>query len=107
MQGGYAYNDGTFHYDGQVALTSGKLVDYQFGNYVKGTFSDVSLNVGDADSYREWAYETASGVTVSLALGDSKALVITDLDNSFVVINVLTGMARQRFRVLCHHRRRS
>ncbi len=97
MQGGYAYDDGTFLYDGQVALTSGKLVDYQFGNYVKGTFSDVSLNVGDADSYREWQFETSSGVTVSLALGDSKALVITDLDNSFVVINVLTGTAGSDF----------
>jgi hypothetical protein len=91
MLGGYVYNDGTFHYDGEATLFSGASFSYQFENYVKGTFSDTCLNVGDADSYQEWQYETKSGVTVSLALGDSKALVIADLENSFLTVNVLTG----------------
>ncbi len=95
--GGYVYNDGTFHYDGQLALQNGKMIAYQFGNYVKGTFSDVYLNVGDADSYREWRYTTASGIEVSLALGETKALVIVNLENSFVTINVLTGTAGSDF----------
>ena len=91
MLGGYVYNDGTFHYDGQIVLPGGLSFGYQFGNYVKGSFSDVYLNVGDADGYREWQYKTASGVSVSLALGEEKALVIADLENSFVTINVLAG----------------
>ena len=95
--GGYVYNDGSFHYDGEAALQNGKIIDYQFGNYVKGTFSDVYLNVGDADSYREWQYTTSSGVEVSLALGESKSLVIANLENSFVAINVLTGSAGSDF----------
>jgi hypothetical protein len=95
--GGYVYNDGSFHYDGEVALQNGKIIDYQFGNYVKGTFSDVYLNVGDVGRYREWQYTTAGGVTVSLALGESKSLVIANLENSFVTINVLTGSAGSDF----------
>ncbi|SHI07270.1 hypothetical protein SAMN02745823_02244 [Sporobacter termitidis DSM 10068] len=88
---GYVYEDGAFQYDGEAVLTTGKIVQYQFGNYVKGTFSDVYLNVGDASKYQEWQYATQSGATVSLALGENKALVILDLPESFVVINVLGG----------------
>jgi hypothetical protein len=89
--GGYVYNDGTFQFDGEAVLKNSKHIDYQFGNYVKGTFSDTYLNIGDADAYTEWAYKTGSGVSVSLALGDGKALVIADLPDSYVVINVLSG----------------
>ncbi|GAE90333.1 UvrB/UvrC motif-containing protein [Acetivibrio straminisolvens] len=88
---GYVYDDGTFHYDGEALLRNGTHIDYQFGNYVKGTFSATYLNVGDASSYTEWEYKTSSGQKVSLALGDTKALVIADLQNSYVAINVLTG----------------
>lgn len=88
---GYVYNDGTFHFDGEALLKNGRKIDYQFGNYVKGTFSDTYLNIGDASSYAEWEYKTGSGQKVSLALGDTKALVIADLKNSYVVINVLSG----------------
>jgi hypothetical protein len=49
------------------------------------------LSVGDVRDYREWVYETASGVPVTLALGSSKALVVADLPDSFVTINVLAG----------------
>ena len=97
MQGGYVYNDGTFHYDGMAVLKSGAVIDYQLGNYVKGTFSDTYLNVGDAATYREWTYTTSSGVTVSLALGEGKALVIADLPGSFVTVNVLAGTSEDAF----------
>jgi hypothetical protein len=90
--GGYAYDDGSFHYDGE-AFISGSKISYQLGNYVKGTFSDTYLNIGDADSYEEWSYKTSSGVPVYLALSESKALVIADLKHSFVTINVLSGTA--------------
>lgn len=94
---GYVYNDGTFHYDGMAVLQDGAVVNYQLGSYVKGTFSDTYLNVGDADSYREWTYQTACGVTVSLALGGGKALVIADLPDSFVTVNVLAGAMEDSF----------
>ena len=97
MLGGYVYNDGTFHYDGMAVLFDGSVIDYQLGNYVKGTFSDTYLNVGDASAYSEWTYKTASGVAVSLALGGGKALVIADLPDSFVTVNVLAGTTEDTF----------
>jgi hypothetical protein len=94
MLGGYVYNDGTFHYDGEAVLYTGTTISYQFGNYVKGTFSDTYLNIGDAAGYDEWQYAAKSGVTVSLALSQDKALVTLDLPKSFVVINVLGGTTK-------------
>jgi hypothetical protein len=89
--GGYVYNDGSFQYDGNLILDSGASVGYQFGRYVKGTFSSTYLNVGDADSYDEWEYTTVSGVKVNLALGNDKSLIIADLGSSFVTVNILDG----------------
>lgn len=88
--GGYVYNDGTFQYDGEAVLKNSKQISYQFGNYIKGTFSATYLNIGNADAYTEWAYKTKSGVQVSLALSENKALVIADLENSYAIINVLS-----------------
>lgn len=88
---GYVYNDGTFQFDGEAVLLNGAVLAYQFANYVKGTFSDTYLNIGDADSYKEWLYTTTGGVKVSLALSETKALIIADLGSSFVTVNVLAG----------------
>lgn len=91
MYGGYVYNDGTFQYDGEASLENGTKIGYQFGNYVKGTFSATYLNVGDANSYKEWLYTTKTGLEVSLALGESKALLIADFQKSFIIVNILAG----------------
>nr|WP_326186081.1 hypothetical protein [uncultured Oscillibacter sp.] len=88
---GYIYEDGTFAYDGDAMLHTYGLVDYQFRRSVRGTFNEVILNITDAAEYREWTYETACGVPVTLALGPNKALILTDLDDSFVTVNVLAG----------------
>lgn len=87
----YLYEDGTFHFDGEIDLPEYGLLDYQFMRCVRGSFTDVMLNVGDVASYREWTYSTACGIPVTLALGSSKALVIADLPDCFVTINVLAG----------------
>ncbi len=80
-----------------MLTTNGAVIEYQFRNEMKGVFSDVCLNVGDADAYREWQYTTKSGVPVSLALGETKALIIADRDNSFIVVNVLAGTGDSGF----------
>lgn len=87
---GYYYKDGTFHYDGDATI-EGRQIEYQLRRTMKGVFDTVCLNVGDADKYEQWEYETSCGETVLLALGDDKALIISDLDNSFVTVNVLSG----------------
>lgn len=87
----YMYEDGTFHIDGASQLREDLVIDYQMMYIKKGYFNEVILNIGNADEYQEWNYETASGVTVSLSIGPSKSLVILSTDEAFVTINVLAG----------------
>ena len=87
----YFYEDGTLHYDGEYDLPDYGKVDYQFSRYVRGTFNEVILNVGDVSAYEEWTYRTACGQVVTLALGPAKALLLADLGDSFVTLNVLAG----------------
>jgi len=87
----YMYEDGTFKFDGEIELVEYGVLDYQFMRCVRGSFTDVLLSVGNVREYREWVYETACGVPVTLALGPFKALVVADLPDSFVTINVLAG----------------
>lgn len=90
---GYIYEDGTFHFDGEAELHGYGKIDYQFGRAVRGTFNDVTLNVGDLSDFQEWNYQTSCGVTVTLGLGAwNRSLLIADLGDSFVTVNVLTGM---------------
>lgn len=87
----YMYEDGTFHYDGEATLDNGLVVNYQFENYKKGTFSDVFLNIGSITDYKEWNYKTTSEQMVNLCISPSKALIIADLGDSFITVNVLAG----------------
>ena len=88
---GYIYEDGTFAYDGDAELPEYGLVDYQFRRSVKGSFHEVILNISDVSQYQEWGYQAACGQAVTLALGPGKALILTDLGDSFVTVNVLAG----------------
>ena len=89
----YMYEDGTFHIDGSSAFPDGQFFEYQMMDCKKGSFTDTLLNIGNADDYTEWSYQTASGVTVCLASSPDKCLIFADLENSFVTVNVLAGTA--------------
>ena len=89
--GAYMYEDGTFKFDGAIELEGYGYLDYQFLRCVRGSFTDVILNITDVDDYAEWSYETTSGIPVTLALSPHKALIIADLPDSFVTVNVLAG----------------
>ncbi len=86
---GYAYEDGSFQ--GGGTSVAGMCYEYQFGRYVKGSFSEVTLNVGNAEDYEEWMYTTACGVDVQLSLGPSRCVLMADLPDSFVAVNLLGG----------------
>lgn len=87
---GYCYHEGTFFLEGLVTLPVNRPVDYQFSRAVKGSLSTITLNVGNAGDYEQWVYTTENGVPLLLATNNvSKALVIADRENSFVVVNVL------------------
>ena len=87
----YMYEDGTFKFDGEIDLEDYGHLDYQFLRCVRGSFTDVILNIVDINTYTEWSYTTQSGIPVTLALAPRKALIIADLPDSFVTVNVLAG----------------
>lgn len=87
----YMYEDGTFKFDGDIDLPDYGILSYQFMRCVRGSFTDVLLNITDVEQYREWTYSTKSGLPVTLALGPGKALILADLGDSFVSVNVLAG----------------
>lgn len=76
-----------------TAFPDGRSFDYQIMNCKKGSFTDTLLNIGDADDYTEWSYQTASGETVCLASSPDKCLIFADLKDSFVTVNVLERTA--------------
>ena len=84
---GWYYDDGTFEAEGEFGQ-----YDFQLGRTMKGTFDDTYLNIGNRDDYEEWTFETSDGHTVILALSKEKALILADLENSFVSVNVLLDL---------------
>ena len=88
---GYAYPDGTFQCEGDWAASDGVTRDFQLRRTAKGVFDEVYLNIGDADAYRQWVYETEEGVSLLLAerMDGSHALILADRPESFVAVNIL------------------
>ena len=44
-------------------------------------------------SYQKWRYQTSRGISATLALGPGRALILSDLPDSFVTITILAGSA--------------
>lgn len=89
---GYSFDSGSFKTEGAFFFCDARWpyeTNYQFVCNRKGYLSVSYLAIGDADDYTQWEYETASGVTVTLALGPDKALIIADLPDAYLVVNVL------------------
>ena len=89
---GYYFADGTFQSDCAV-----NGISFQIRRCMKGVLDTVSLNIFDAEQYKQWEYQTACGETVLLALGPSKALILAESDQSFTVVNVLAGSEASLF----------
>lgn len=88
---GYMYEDGTFHFDGEWNMSDSRILNFQFGRWVKGSFNEVVLNIGYADDYREWTYMTDCGVAVTLAISPHKSLILMDSEDVTITVNVLEG----------------
>ena len=83
---GYCYADGTFQCD----CDNGKGM-FQIRRCMKGVLDTIGLNVGDADQYEQWEYQTACGETVLLALAPHHALILAESEQSFTVVSVMAG----------------
>lgn len=91
LKGAYIYEDGYFSFDGDVELSGCGTTDFQFTRSVKGTFNEVTLNIGMVEGFTDWQYITACGEPVLLVLGPNKALIFADFEECFVSVNVLRG----------------
>lgn len=92
FNGGYAYDCGSFMAEGAFIFQTEQwpcLTDYQFVCSRKGYLSVSYLPIGNVDEYTQWEYETACGVTATLAMGPDKALIIVDRPEAYLVVNVL------------------
>lgn len=90
FNGGYAYADGTFQFDGQFVTGDGKVIDYQFRRCAKGVFDEVALNIGSVEDYQEKSYQTARGAEVTLASDpEFKSLIFADSEDFFITVNLL------------------
>ena len=87
----YMYEDGTFQVDGTIDFEDIGAWDFRLLRSVRGTFHDAMLYIGDVSEYQEISYETACGVTVTLALSKSQALILADLEDSFVTVYIPYG----------------
>lgn len=96
---GYLYSDGTFHLEGTAAVSGASqcTADFQFMRSVKGSFYPLVLNVTDISQYRQWNYTNSSGDKVLLANSSTKALIIAEHEQSFIVVNVLGDIAAGTF----------
>ncbi|MBE6961827.1 MAG: hypothetical protein E7445_05160 [Ruminococcaceae bacterium] len=88
---GYMYEDGSFHFDGEWNISDSRILNFQFGRWVKGSFNEVVLSIGYADDYREWTYMTDCGIAVTLAISPHKSLVLMEAEDAIITINVLEG----------------
>ena len=87
----YIYEDGYFGAEGEVELSGCGMTSFQFTRSVKGTFNDVTLNIGQVGEFVDWQYTTACGEPVLLAMGPYKALIFADYEECFISVNVLLG----------------
>jgi len=95
------YDDKTFYMDGKVAWKGSTLctTDYELTRTMKGSFNPITLNIGAIEDYHEWNYTTGNGQDVLLANSDSKALILAEREQSFLVVNVLGNFASNTFEI--------
>lgn len=91
--GAYIYEDGSFHFEGDVELDGYGTIDFQLMRKVKGTFDETYLNIGEPEDYEEWQYITSCGEPVLLEMGvHQTSLIFADYEQCFISINVLAGI---------------
>lgn len=56
---------------------------------MKGVLDTWTIPVRDAESFEQWTYQTACGVTVLICLSEETGWIVADLEKSFVTVRVL------------------
>lgn len=99
--GGYVYADQTFYMEGKAAWKGSTLYTANYGltRTMKGSFYPVTLNIGAIEDYHEWNYTTGNGQNVLLANSNSKALILAEREQSFLVVNVWDDFASDTYEI--------
>ena len=63
--------------------------DYVFYRSMKGVLDTSTISVRDAESFAQWTYRAACGVTVLICLSEETGWIVADLEKSFVTVRVL------------------
>lgn len=97
------YEDGTFHVDDWVTLTTGDygVVEFQLQRSVKGTFHDALVYL-DPGQFTQWDYTTQRGLRVKLALGPNRSMILVDFKDCFVTVLVLGGVEQYIDMAIAH-----
>lgn len=87
--------------EGKAAWKGSTLytTNYELTRTMKGSFHPVTLNIGAIENYHEWNYTTKNGQNVLLANSDSKALILAEREQSFLVVNVLGDFVSDTFEI--------
>lgn len=92
--GGSWYGSDGFSIHSAGELPDGSYVNYDLDVHGKGCFTRRMLV--ETDFNRQWAYTTAGGQPLTLALGNDRALIMADLENCFVTCLVYAGTESAR-----------
>lgn len=101
---GGCYPEGSFVTSGRFTLLASDTpwpheVNFIYRCTRKAVFDTDYVSIENLDAYQEWEYKTKDGRKLLLALGEDKALLIADREDSFVTViidsvqvgNVLDG----------------
>ena len=91
--GAYIYENGSFHFEGDIELDGYGTIGFQLIRKVKGTFDELYLNIGQPEDYEEWQYIASCGEPVLLELGSKQhSFIFADYEECFITVNVLAGI---------------
>lgn len=85
---GTVFDGGGFAFFSATDLPGGS-VKYSIYCYAKGIF-DLGWHEYDY-GYEDWNYTTDEGVEVMVALGSAQSIIAADLENCFVLVDILSG----------------
>lgn len=81
-----SYNaDGTFF----ASCRTDDGQSYSLFRSMKGVLDTSTIHVRDAESFEQWTYQAACGVTVLICLSEETGWIVADLEKSFVTVRVL------------------
>lgn len=90
---GFYFADGSFHLSGEFSelVDSGRVV-YDFNSFKKSSFASGYTIVSAVEDFQQWEYTTADGSQVLLARSPTRALILSDREESFESVSIVSWL---------------